>query len=155
VFFPTRGGETRSVLSRVAKPLFGLIVLLACPWLGLGGSARAGFVITLGTTEAAFSDASSAGTAEEDRPGNPEWAWLASLPPQLLPAGPAPQASSTTGGMTTSASPTEAGGGGLVGLLMPDRLHLQEGEAGLLFLGDERFKPPPFASRLFRPPRRS
>jgi len=62
--------------------------------------------------------------------------------------------SSTTGGMTTSGSASGTSAG-LVGILVPDSPHLQEGETGLLFLGDERFKPPPFASRLFRPPRRS
>jgi len=141
------------VLSRVAKSLIGLLVLLAWPCLGLGGSARAAFVITLGADEALVSGASSGGAGEEGGSRDTGTPGRASLPRHLVPAGPSFQPSSTAGGTTSSGPGAGPGGPGLVGLLIADSPRLQSVGTGILFLSDERFKPPPFASRLFRPPR--
>jgi len=153
------------VRSRVAKPLFGLIVLLAWPWLGLGGSARACFV--LGPLAAPPErESSSAGlaldgtldsgarydaTADAERQSPKGSSWWANL----SPAWHGLQTGAATGGMSPFESAPGAGGPGLVGILAPDFPPDGGEKAERLFLGDERFKPPPFASRLFRPPRRA
>jgi len=162
------------VLSRVAKPLIALIVLLAGPCLGPGGSARAGFVlgqrassferpnssagfaliVTLDAEEAGAGGAGS-GSGNEDRPrdnGNP---WLASLPQQLFLAWDGLQAGSAAGGTPTSGPAPGTSGPGLVGMLTPGSPPPPAERADLLFLVDQRFKPPPFALRVFRPPRQS
>jgi hypothetical protein len=159
--------------SRVAEPLFGLIVLLAWPWLGLGDSARAGFVlrqrasspelanpsaefaliVTLDGEEAGASGAPSGGTGGEDGSGDEGSPWSASLPRQLLLSWPGVQTGPGAGGTSPSRPASGPGGSGLVGILAPNAPPPGAEGPNLLFLGDERFKPPPFASRLFRPPR--
>jgi hypothetical protein len=162
------------VLSRVAKPLFGLTVLLACPWLGLGSSARACFVlgqfaspleraklsgdlalvVPLDAEETGSGGASSGGMGDEDRRSNEGSPGPANLPRQVSPAWRFPTGS--VAGGTSSSGPTPgAGAAGLVGILTLAARPLGVDGADRLFLRDERFKPPPFASRLFRPPRES
>jgi len=141
------------MLSRVAKPLFGLIVLLACPWLG--ASARAGFALVVpfdgeqtGCGAALWGD-----TGDEDRPSNEGSPWAAPLPAKVLLAWSGLQTGSGAGSTSTSGPTAGAGGTGLAGILAPNSSPPLAGGGSLLFLADERFKPPPFASRLFRPPR--
>jgi len=157
--------EIPSVLSHVAKPLFGLIVLLALPLLGLGGSARASFVVgQFGADRAKSSnvplDAEGAGcggassaSGHEDRPGDEESPSAKLLSRRLLAAGQGLQTGSSAGGASAPSAPSGPGGSGPVGILTPNAPPPGEEGADLLFLGDERFKPPPFSSRLFRPPR--
>jgi len=57
--------------------------------------------------------------------------------------------------MSSSSPAGGLGVPGLAGILLLASLPLVAEEAERLFLSDERFKPPPFASRLFRPPRRA
>lgn len=157
--------EIPSVLSRPAKPLLGLVVLLAFPWLGLGSSARASFVVGQFGSDRAKSSAvpldnegtgcgtSSARTGHEDRPGEEESPWANSPSRWLLAAWPGLQTGSSTGGASAPGSASGPGGAGLVGILTLASPSLGPEGAERLFLCDERFKPPPFCSRLFRPPR--
>jgi hypothetical protein len=159
------------MLSRVAKPLLALIVLLA--WLGLGDSARASFVIRQRTsspkrvqTSAGFtlvvmldeeesgpSELPADGTSDQDRSRNEGNPWAAPLPGPLLLAWSGVQTGSGAGSTSTSGPTSTPGGVGLTAILDPNSTAPPAEGANLLFLAEERFKPPPFASRLFRPPR--
>jgi len=127
--------EIPSVLSRLAKPLLGLIVLLALPWLGLGGSARASFVVgQFGSDRAKSSTvplyaegagcggASYAGTGHEDKPGDEESPSAKFLSRRLLAAGQGLQTGSSIGGASAPGSASGPGGSGPVGILSQTEL---------------------------------
>jgi hypothetical protein len=144
----------RTVSMRRIRRILPLVVLLAWPCLGLGGSARAGFALVLAVDGAELeksSESSSSGGADPSKNGrDPAFAELFR---RLTPAWQGLQSSSSSSG-TSSPSPTSgSGGSGLVGTLTQDCPLTGFEESERLFLADERFKPPPFASRLFRPPR--
>jgi hypothetical protein len=147
-----------------------LLVLLAWPWMGRGGSAHASFALrrldssserTLSAGFALFvtvdgEEAGSCGASFEDADEGPrkqgahEWADLLS---PALSAWPGFQTSSAPGGMSTSGSPSGPGGPGPIAALTGNCPPLGLETAERLLLDDDRFNPPPFASRLFRPPR--
>src|SRR5262249_19246845 len=112
-------GEMRSVQSCITKPLIGLLVLLAWPCLGPGGSARACFVlrqsatnpgqakssagpallVTLDAEADGYGIASSGGAGDEDHPTKDDLPRGVRLPLELTPAWTGLQTSSSTGGM--------------------------------------------------------
>jgi len=161
---------------RGVKLIVGLIVLLAWPWLGCGGSAQASFslgqhsrgperprcsfgfefeLVINGEEQAEAGDSNPSGGMSGEIPSVPDSDPLRQsvLPRAPIPAHDGPQTSGTSSG---PAPPSGPGGGGGSCLLPPLGAPLlgREG-SGLLFLANERLKPPPFPSRLFRPPRRS
>jgi hypothetical protein len=162
------------MLSRAARLMLSLIVLLACSELGPAGRVQAGFALGRLTqepeppkysfglefelvvngegAEAAVPPATSAGMSgeapianESDHPRPPD------LPPGVIPA----HGGFQSRGASSGAGPSTGSGGGTgLYLVVPASAQVLAGEAsGRLFLADERWKPPPFASRLFRPPR--
>jgi len=160
-------------MSRSAKLILGLTVLLACPDLGLDSRAQASFALAQGTRETdrptcslgfefrlvlngegAEAPASlSSGAVRDEAPSLPEPE--APRKPEL-PGKPAPaHGDFQTNGASSGAGPSiGAGWGAGLSLLPPLRAQLLGAEVTeRLFLANERLKPPPFASRLFRPPR--
>jgi hypothetical protein len=134
----------------------GLLALLT--WLGPVSSAEAGLAFNRGAFE-------------------PAWPWSAGADGMLAQARQSPDASKSSGAPTEGQSPAPipppgpfpatqpgtsapsggpTGGGATLGsscLPPPSAWRLAAEAVGQLFLADERLKPPPFASRLFRPPR--
>jgi hypothetical protein len=162
------------VSSRGLKPILGLIVLLAGPCWGLGGRAEASFALgksalaperspgSLGfefqlvlngdqPAEPEVPSSTSTNTARQPTPGMPGDSPHTPVPQRDLLLVPVDlsHGSSSTG----SPSPGSGSGTGLTFILPVDFWILGNDPAGRLFLADERFHPPPFASRLFRPPR--
>ena len=158
--------------SRGVKPILGLIVLLAWPCLGWGGRAEANFalgqfshqpdrpgcafgfefaLVLNGGDQAEASAAGSPGGTSADTPSVPE----ADPPLRVFPRAPIPaHGDLQTGASSGPAPPTGPGGGaGLSPLLPPHAPVLGREVSGLLFLANDRLRPPPFPSRLFRPPR--
>jgi hypothetical protein len=149
------------------KPILGLLVLLACPCLGLGGRAQAGFalggsalaperapgslglefqLVLNGGEPAEPEGPPTSAPAEEDAP----------LPPGDSPRAPAAPVHllPVPGGTSSGAPSSGAGSGGGLSVILPSNPEALGGDpTGRLFLADERLHPPPFASRLFRPPR--
>jgi len=161
------------VLSRGVKPILGLIVLLAWPCLGLGGRAEASFALGGSALTPERSPGSpgfelqlvlngdvadepplthsAAGMAKETLPLAPGDSPRApSAPRDLLPV---PGGPSTNGASTGTPSAGPGSGATLSFILPLGSLVPGADPSGLLRLADERLKPPPFASRLFRPPR--
>jgi hypothetical protein len=160
------------VSSRGLKPILGLIVLVAGPFLGLSGRAEAGFALgksalaperspgsmgfefqlVLNGDEPAEPEGTSrmTGTADETSPLVPCDPPRQPAPHRdlLIPGGLSHGASSAG-----SPSPGPSSGTGL-SFILPVDSGVSGGDlSGRLFLADERFNPPPFASRFFRPPR--
>jgi hypothetical protein len=154
------------------KPILGLIVLLAWPCLGMGSRVEAGFALG----RSAFILERSAGSLgvefqlvlNGDEPAEPEETTTSAAgnetpPPSprdtprapgrqvALPSGPG---GASPGGSTAGSPPSGPGSGtGLTFILSSDFSVQGADPSGRLFLADERLKEPPFASRLFRPPR--
>jgi hypothetical protein len=170
-FFDLGVGE---VLLRRVKPILSLIVLLAWPCLGLGGRADASFALAASALEPrcclgqpgfelqlalhhdttenpVVSAAGSAGREEPTwpAPGPSHWDWFL-LNYCFLALGDLPINGSSCAGFPSAGSSSVPGMTCI--LLSASAVPTAEG-AGWLFLADERFKPPPFASRRFRPPR--
>jgi hypothetical protein len=156
------------------KPILGLLVLLAGPCWGVGGRAEASFA--LGKSALAperppaslgfefqlvlngdkpvelEAPCSSTGTIQESIPFAPAdppcRAPIRHHDMLLLPGGLSNGASSAGSPSSSSSSAT-----GLT-FILPVGFGVLGGDQSVrLFLADERFNPPPFASRLFRPPR--
>jgi hypothetical protein len=161
------------VLSREAKPILGLIVLLAWPCLGLGGRVEGSFALgnsalaperppnSLGYEfELVFNGDQP---AEAERPCSKPCTAKETAPliPGDSPRTPVPHSDLllVPGGLShggTSASSPSSGpssGTGLTFILPVDFGVLGDQQSVRLFLADERFNPPPFAFRFFRPPR--
>jgi len=147
-------------------------VLLAWPLLGPGSRAEAGFALersaltagqTTGSLGVEFQMVLNGGAPAEpernDFAGDEAQESIRSLPAEA-PFGPTQPLdllaafASPTGG--APAGPSSAGSGPVAGLtfVLPLGVELVSVlRSGRLFLADERLNPPPFASRLFRPPR--
>jgi len=162
------------VLSRGAKLILGLIVLLAWPCLGWGSRVEASFalgrsvlpsersasspgfelqlVLNGGETSEPEVSYSSWGTGKETTPLEPHDSPRAPLPPRDILSVLA--GSFNTGASSTSAPPVGPGSGAGLSFILPlGSLVSRASQSGLLFLADERLDSLPFASRLFRPPR--
>jgi hypothetical protein len=162
------------VLSRELKPIFGLVVLLAWPCVGLGGRAEAGFalgrtpklpgrsaeapgfelrlVITGETTAEVEQTSSSSGIRIETPTHSPaDSSRLPFLPRDLLLFFADALSNGTSSAGTGS---VVSGAASSLPFILPSGL-LGPGvdQSGLLLLADEHLSPSPFASRLFRPPR--
>jgi hypothetical protein len=156
------------------KQLLGLFVLLIWPCLGLGSRAEASFALTppaqkrtpgwLGVEVRLYLNgdeteqpgaAPGNGPREDPSPITPNDAHLRlRLLRDLLavPCGPQGEGSSSSG----SSSPGSGSGSGMSCLCLPlGSAGPQTEPSARLFLADERYRPPSFASRLFRPPRES
>jgi len=161
------------VSSRGLKPILGLIVLLAGPCLGLGGRAEASFALArsalaperppvslglefqlvLNGEEPVEPEAPCSSTSATSEP--------APVAPGESPRPPAryhhilPVPTGLSNGTSSAGSPPSGPGSGtgLIFILPSDCAMPGGGESGRLFLADERLNPPPFPSRLFRPPR--
>ena len=161
------------MLSRGVKPILGLIVLLAGPCLGLGGRVEASFALGKSALAPERSPGSlgfefqlvlngdepaepevpcpTTGTAKEPAPFMPGDSPRAPVPHRdllLVPGG-------LTNGASSTGSPSSGPGSGtgLTFILPVDFGVFGDSQSVRLVLADERFNPPPFASRLFRPPR--
>jgi len=150
------------------------LVILAVLLLELagGGSARACFVVgplnssperakalvglalvaPFDEEDAPEGGTTSGGKGDEDRPRNEGAPWVDDLPRQH-PAWHGLQTSSTAGASTASGPASGPGVSGLMFVLASGPALLGAERAEALFLVAKRFTPPPFASRLFRPPR--
>jgi len=160
------------VLSRGGKPILGLIVLLAWPLLGLGGRAQASFslgqlsreshrpkcslgfefeLVLNGEEQTEAAHANSPGGMSGETPSVPE----ADPAQRGFPQRPLPRPSDLQTGTSSGPAPSTGPGGGAGLSLFPPvpAPVLGHDVSGLLFLANERLKPPPFPSRLFRPPR--
>jgi hypothetical protein len=155
------------------KPILGLLVLLAWPCLGLGGRAQASFALG-GSALAPERAPGSLGLEFQlvlngGEPAEPEGTPSSSVPAEeatpfapgdspRAPAAPVhllPIPGGLSTGTTASGPPSSSAGsaGGLSIILPSNPAALGDDPSGRLFLADERFNPPPFPSRLFRPPR--
>jgi hypothetical protein len=133
--------------------VFGLIALLA--WLGPVGSAEAGLTFNRAALSLAGADLTPgldqqlSGTAERP-PAEQEGQRRSPLPrADHLPADAAHHGTSAPPGPSSGQGP----GASLACLASPSCWGLAPDAGRRLYLADERFKPPSFASRLFRPPR--
>jgi hypothetical protein len=131
--------------------VFGLIALLA--WLGPVSSAEAGLTFDRAALNPAepmpILDQQFSGTAERP-PAEQEGQRRSPLPhPDHLPADAAHHGTSAPPGPSSGPGP----GASLACLVSPSCWGLAPDAGQRLYLADERFKPPPFTSRLFRPPR--
>jgi hypothetical protein len=161
------------VSSREMKLILALLVLLTWPCLGAGSRAQASFAfgrsalaperipgspgfefrLILSGDEPVEPDGAppSSGLGEEITPVTPRDASRGpAMPAHLFPI---PGGFST--GTTSTGIPSSGPGPGpgLPFVLPLGAETPRAGLTGLLFLANERFNPPPFASRLFRPPR--
>jgi hypothetical protein len=132
-----------------------LVLLLTWLCLGMVGSARAGFalVLTTGAEEIGNSGAFTGNAGHDERLENERVPEHTALPRRLSTAWPGLPTTSSSGGMSSSSPGSAPGGSGLIGALTVACPPLGAEAAERMFLVDERFKPPPFSSRLFRPPR--
>jgi hypothetical protein len=160
------------VPSRGVKPILGLIVLLAWPCLGLGSRAEAGFALEAATPTAERTPGSLGFEfhliLNGEEPAKPEET-CSSTGSEKAPApftpGDAPRSpyrdlllvpGGLSNGASSAGSPpsTGPGSGPALSFVVPSGIGTTEADSsGRLFLADERIKPPPFDSRLFRPPR--
>jgi hypothetical protein len=164
------------MLSRVAKLILSLILLLACPELGPGGRVEGSFALGQSTREPdqpkgsfgfefqlvvngapganTSAGCSPAGIRDDVLPvTEPKHSPPPGLPRKLIPAHAGLQTNGASPGAGSSAGQVPAAGSSFLPTMCT---YVVGGEmCGLLFLADERFKPPPFPTRLFRPPRSS
>jgi hypothetical protein len=165
--------EWQLVFSRAAKLFLVLLMLLLSPVLGPGGRVEASFALGQCTEEPDRGKCSFGFELErvlngeegvEDAAG-PSVARRDNEAPCVKelnrPQGPRDPGESLMGqrlaqpgGASPGSGPSAGQGWGTGGLLLlaPGIREREEGTA-LLFLADDRFKLPPFATRLFRPPR--
>src|SRR5262245_22837576 len=146
------------------KLFLGSLALLAWPWLGGGGRAGAGFTpgqlvlvsdndtntFTFGLRPALTRDQRhdvtlGMGSEAAPPPGRPNSPWLPDR--DHKPGGP-----EAAEGMSSQPPSGSSGGGGQFAAL-PENAAPEGAATGRLFLLVKRYKAPPFASRLFRPPR--
>lgn len=151
--------------------MLGLTVLLAWPCLGLSGRAEASFALAPSkltedrllaaefqhrlnsdkTDEHEEHGATGGRLIDEERPFAPP---CPTAPPRFRDLFPAYSGSQSQGASSTGGSPPGSGAGvGMPFILTFEALLAGAERGGRLFLADERFKPPPFTSRWFRPPR--
>ena len=146
------------MLPRDMKHLAPLLVLLACPFLGQGGRAEAGFtvgqlqVVTQGDSNALSFELTPAlgGEPRQDTSSAERSAPRFDWPLEKSPGNNGPEACE---GMSSAPSAGPSAPGGMPLAASVDKEPPEGTATGRLFLCNERFKPPPFASRWFRPPR--
>ncbi len=158
-------------MPRGAKLILGLLVLLAGPAVGLGGRVQASFALGQPAPERPKGSfglefelvlngeqgepASSSGAAVREEvpsvpePEAPSWPHRPGKP-RPVPGDLQPSGTSSGAGSPSSGAGVAAGSS-----FLPPLSAQVFGAAvsGRLFLANERLKPPPFPSRLFRPPR--
>lgn len=136
-----------------------LVLLFCLPLLGVGGRALAGFNTGSAEThegadwKALLADFMvDADASSTTAPAKPDVAPMNEPTPS---SNPSRQAEPATTGGAGSSGPAGAGVGGTVsvGCLDPHLDLSVDTRGGRLFLAEQRYRPYPLASRLFRPPR--
>ncbi len=169
-----KGTGIENVVSRSAKLILGLSVLLACPELGLGNRAQASFalaplsreqdrpkcslgfefeLVLNGEESKEIPGTTSAGAVRDEAPAAPGPA-QPPTPRDLRGLFHVQDGLQSNGASSSSPAPSSGPGGSGLYLVPPQSAQVLGVEVSeFLFLTDNQFKPPAFPSRLFRPPR--
>jgi hypothetical protein len=161
-----------NVPTQSRKPFFIATLLLTCPWLGGGNRAEGCFALSQSAagphqSRTAFTSELQPALSADSAPAAGTSISSSARTGESPPERPTPEehedrvptlwslVTSQTGGASSSgAGPTGAGSGACQSGILPlDPQMPKDTLASSLCLAESRFKPPPFCSRLFRPPR--